>query len=63
MLFAFFPPVIRAAIGVVLVVIGILVHHLLLDVTGVVVIVISAVQWLRRRQRPQGPAEPTGSAR
>jgi hypothetical protein len=63
MLFGFFPPVIRAAIGVVLVVIGILAHHWLLDVTGVAVIVISAVQWLRRRQRPQGPTEPTGSAR
>ena len=52
-------PAIRAAVGVVILVIGVLLHMVLLDAAGAAAIVISAVQWLHRRQRaagPQGPA-------
>jgi hypothetical protein len=38
----------RLAIGVVVVVIGIALHRVLLDVTGAVIIVIGAVQWVYR---------------
>jgi hypothetical protein len=56
MLFGLVPPAIRAAAGVVLLVVGILLHWVVLDVAGAAAIVISAVQWMQRRQRSQGAA-------
>jgi hypothetical protein len=52
-------PAIRAAVGVVILVIGVLLHMVLLGAGGAAAIVISAVQWLHRKQGaagPQGPA-------
>ena len=56
MLFGIVNPAIRAAAGVVLLVIGLLLHRVILDAAGAAAIVIGAVQWLHRRQGPQGPA-------
>jgi hypothetical protein len=56
MLFGRVHPAIRAAVGVVLLVIGLTLHMVLVDATGAAAIVISVVQWLRRRQETQGPA-------
>ena len=55
MVFGRVHPAIRAAVGVVLLVIGLLLHQVILDVAGAAAIVISAVQWLHRKQAPQGP--------
>jgi len=52
-------PAIRAAVGVVILVIGVLLHMVLLGAAGAAAVVISAVQWLHRKQGtagPQGPA-------
>jgi hypothetical protein len=48
-------PAIRAAIGVVILVIGLALHRVLIDATGAAAIVISAVQWLYRSRGTQGP--------
>jgi hypothetical protein len=52
MLFGIVNPAIRAAAGVVLLVIGIVLHSVVLDAAGAAAIVISAVQWLHRRPGP-----------
>ena len=46
-------PAIRAAVGVVILVIGVLLHKVMLDVAGGAAIVISAVQWLYRQRGPR----------
>jgi hypothetical protein len=56
MLFGIMNPVILAAAGVVLLVIGLLLHRVILDAAGAAAMVISAVQWLHRRQGSHGPA-------
>lgn len=56
MLLGLVHPAIRAAAGAVLLVSGILLHWVGLDVAGAAAIVISAVQWLYRRQRTQEAA-------
>jgi hypothetical protein len=43
------PPAIRAVIGVVLLVIGVLLHMVLLDVAGAAAIVISVWMWRSHR--------------
>jgi hypothetical protein len=58
MLFGIVNPAIRAAAGVVLLVIGLLLHRVILDAAGAAAIVISAVQWLHRRQGTQGTRGP-----
>jgi hypothetical protein len=55
MLFGTVNPAIRAAAGVVLLVIGVVLHSVVLDATGAAALVIGAVQWLHRRQGSQGP--------
>jgi hypothetical protein len=52
MLFGIVHPAIRAAAGVVLLVIGVVLHSVVLDAAGAAAIVISAIQWLHRRQGP-----------
>ncbi len=56
MLFGIVNPAIRAAVGVVLLVIGLVLHRVIFDVTGAAALVISAVQWLHRRPGSQRPA-------
>jgi hypothetical protein len=46
------PPPIRAVLGVVLLVIGLLLHMVLLDVAGAAAIAISAYMWLNHRGGP-----------
>jgi hypothetical protein len=48
MLFGIVNPAIRLAIGVVVLVIGVALHRVMFDVTGAVIIVIGAVQWVYR---------------
>ena len=48
-------PLIRAAAGVAILVIGLVLHRVLIDAAGAAAIVISAVQWLYRRRGTQGP--------
>ena len=53
-------PVIRAAVGVVILVIGLVLHKVVLDAAGAATIVLSVVQWLHRRRGTkgtQGPAQ------
>jgi hypothetical protein len=52
MLFGIVHPAIRAAAGVVLLVMGVVLHSVVLDAAGAAAIVISAIQWLHRRQGP-----------
>ncbi len=42
-------PAVRLAIGVVVLVIGITLHQVLFDITGAVLIVLGASQWIYRR--------------
>ena len=49
-------PAIRIALGVVVLVAGIVLHKLILDVAGVAVVLIGAGQWLYRPRRT-GPKE------
>ncbi len=51
-------PAIRAAVGVVILVIGLVLHSVVLDATGAAALVIGAVQWLHRRQETKGPQGP-----
>lgn len=44
------PPALRAVLGVVLLVAGLLLHMMLLEVAGAAAIVISAYLWLSRRE-------------
>jgi hypothetical protein len=50
--------VIRAAVGVVILVIGLMLHKVILDATGGAAIVIGVVQWLHRRRGTQGTQGP-----
>jgi hypothetical protein len=55
-------PGIRAAIGVVVLVIGVALHRVALDVIGAVVIVLGAGQWLyASRKGGTGPSGDPGS--
>ena len=56
-------PAIRAAVGVAILVIGLMLHKVLLDATGAAVIVIGVAQWLYRRRGTQGTQGPQGPAR
>jgi hypothetical protein len=51
-------PVIRAAVGVVILVIGLMLHKVVLDVAGAAAIVISVAQWLHRRRGTRGTQGP-----
>ncbi len=55
-------PVVRAALGVVVLAIGVVLHRVYLDVAGAAVIAIGAGQWLYR-QRHSGPKVPRGRGR
>ena len=46
------PPPIRAVLGIVLLVIGLLLHMVLLEVAGAAAIAISAYMWLNHRTGP-----------
>ncbi|HEY7882442.1 MAG TPA: hypothetical protein VID31_16435 [Streptosporangiaceae bacterium] len=63
MLFGLVHPAIRAAVGVVLLVIGLTLHKVLVDAAGAAAIVISVVQWLQRRRGTQGTQGIRGPAR
>jgi hypothetical protein len=56
-------PAIRAAVGVVILVIGLVLHKVVLDAAGAAAIVISVVQWLQRRRGTQGTQGTRGPAR
>jgi hypothetical protein len=56
MLFGLVHPAIRAAAGVVLLVIGVLLHWVVLGIAGAAAIVISAVQWAYRKPGTRGRA-------
>ena len=47
-------PAIRLVVGVVVVVIGVMVHKVFLDVIGAAVVVLSAAQWMARQKGWQG---------
>ena len=47
-------PAIRLVVGVVVVVIGVMVHKVFLDVIGAAVVVLSAVQWIARQKGRKG---------
>lgn len=48
MLFGIANPIVRLAVGVAVLAIGIALHRVLLDATGAVVVVIGVVQWVYR---------------
>jgi hypothetical protein len=56
MLFGTVHPAIRTALGVVVLVVGVVLDKVILDVAGVAVILIGAGQWLYRTRRtgPKG---------
>ena len=62
MLFGLVNPAIRAAVGVMLLVIGILLHRVVLDVTGAAAVVISIGQWLYRKPGTRGTRGTGGPA-
>lgn len=43
-------PAVRIAIGLVVLVIGVVLHKVLIDVAGAVVVAVGAVQWFYRRR-------------
>jgi hypothetical protein len=51
MLFGRINPAVRAAIGVVLLVIGLVLHRLLFEVAGGAVLVLGGIQWLYASRR------------
>ena len=57
MLFGTVHPAIRAALGVVVLVVGVVLHKVILDVAGAAIVLIGAGQWLYRTRRT-GPKEP-----
>jgi hypothetical protein len=56
MLFGTVHPAIRAALGVVVLVAGVVLHKVILDVAGAAVVLIGAGQWLYRTRRT-GPKD------
>ena len=58
-------PAIRTALGVVVLVAGVVLHKVFLDVAGAAVILIGAGQWLysTHRSGPQGPRDAKGPRR
>jgi len=56
-------PAIRAAAGVVLLAIGLMLHLVVLDAAGAAALVISTVQWWQRRPGIQGARGPQGPER
>jgi hypothetical protein len=56
MLFGTVHPAIRIALGVVVLVVGVVLHKLILDVAGVALVLTGAGQWLYRTRRT-GPKE------
>ncbi len=55
-------PAVRAALGLVILAIGVILHRVYLDVAGGAVIAIGAGQWLYRQHRT-GPKAPRGPGR
>lgn len=47
-------PAIRLVVGVVVVVIGVVMHKVFLDVIGAAVVVLSAAQWIARQKGRKG---------